>query len=110
MQTCSSLTAAASWIFMPQHAVLLRRRGCMWLTMFPSVETATRLAALALDPATPHPVREQAIWSLGYRQVRGLHPATLWPAKAVQVADEALVKLADAATAASKITGEQHGH
>ena len=30
------------------------RRGCMWLTMFPSVETAKRLAAVALDPATPH--------------------------------------------------------
>ena len=102
-----ALAEVGYWMIQPQHAVELRRRGCMWLTMFPSVETATRLAALALDPATPHPVREQAIWSLGYRQVRGLHPATLWPAEAVQVADEALVKLADAATAASKITGEQ---
>jgi hypothetical protein len=71
------------------------------------VDTATRLAALALDVATPQPVREQAIWSLGYRQVRAMHPATLWSAEAVQVADEALVKLADAATSAGKIASEQ---
>ncbi|MEP6860279.1 MAG: hypothetical protein ABJE66_06655 [Deltaproteobacteria bacterium] len=102
-----SLAEVGYWMIQPQHAVELRRRGCIWLTMFPSVATATRLAALALDPATPHPVREQAIWSLGYRQVRGLHPTTLWPAEAIQLADEALVKLADAATLASKITGEQ---
>ena len=52
-------------------------------------------------------MREQAIWSLGYRQLRALHPATLWPAEAMQLADEALVKLADAATAAGKVASEQ---
>ncbi|HEY0190959.1 MAG TPA: hypothetical protein VGC42_07525, partial [Kofleriaceae bacterium] len=49
----------------------------------------------------------QAIWSLGYRQLRSLAPTTLWPAEAIQIADEALVRLADAATAAGKITSEQ---
>src|SRR5439155_15891298 len=85
----------------------LRRRGCMWLTMFPSLDTAQRLAALVLDDATPPPVRDQAIWSLGYRQIRAQHPATRWPGDAVQLADEALVKLADAATTAGKVISEQ---
>ena len=102
-----SLADVGYWMIDPQHAVEQRRRGCLWLTMFPSVETVTRLAALALDVATPQPVREQAIWALGYRQVRAMHASTLWPADAVQLADEALVKLADAATTAGKIASEQ---
>lgn len=102
-----SLAELGYWMIQPQQAMELRRRGCIWLTMFPSVDTASRLAAVALDTATPTPVREQAIWSLGYRQLRGLHPTTLWPTEAIQVADEALVKLADAAQAASKIASEQ---
>ncbi|MEO8552960.1 MAG: hypothetical protein ABI678_23470, partial [Kofleriaceae bacterium] len=103
----AGLAEVGYWMIQARHAVELRRRGCVWLTRFPSVETATRLAALALDPATPQPVREQAIWSLGYRQLRSMHPATLWPAEAVQLADEALVRLADATTTAGKITSEQ---
>jgi hypothetical protein len=102
-----SLAELGYWMISANQTLELRRRGCVWLTMFPSVESATRLAGIALDPATPQPVREQAIWSLGYRQLRGLHPATLWSPDAIQVADEALVKLADAATAAGKVTSEQ---
>lgn len=102
-----SLAQVGTWMLDGRHDVELRKRGCAWLAMFPSVEAATRLAAVALDAATPAPVREQAIWALGHRQVRTLHPSTQWPAAAVQVADEALVKLADAATAAGKITSER---
>lgn len=102
-----TLAEVGYWMIEARHAPELRVRGCTWLTMFPSVETATRLAAVALDPATPHRVREQAIRTLGDRQLRALHRATQWPAAAVQVADEALVKLADAATAAGKVTSEQ---
>ena len=101
------LAQVGYWMLDGRHDVELRRRACAWLAMFPSVETATRLAAVALDAATPAPVREQAIWALGYRQLRAMHAQTQWPAAAVQVADEALVKLADAATAAGKITSEQ---
>jgi hypothetical protein len=75
--------------------------------MFPSVETVERLSKVAFDPATPQPVREQAIWTLGYRQVRVAHPSTRWPTVAVQLADEALVKLADAASSVGKVTSEQ---
>lgn len=98
------------WMIDASHSVELRRRGCIWLTRFPSVETAKRLGTLVLDPATPEPVREQATWTLGYRQVRAMHPSTLWPADAVHIADEALAKLADAATVAGKITSEQLPH
>src|SRR5262245_38043586 len=95
------------WMIEPKHAIELRRQGCIWLTMFPSVETVQRLVAIAQDTATPMPVREQAVWTLGYRQARGLHPSTQWSSEAVQLADEALVKLADAATTAGKIQSEE---
>jgi hypothetical protein len=102
-----SLADIGYWLIDARHPVELRRQGCTWLTMFPSVETVRRLAAIAQDSATPPPVREQAIWTLGYRQARALHPSTRWSAEAVQLADEALVKLADATTTAGKITSEQ---
>lgn len=102
-----SLAEIGYWMLDARHAPELRRQGCVWLTMFPSLETVKRLAAVAQDAATPPPVREQAIWTLGYRQARALHPSTRWPAEAVQLADEALVKLADAATTAGKITSEE---
>jgi hypothetical protein len=105
-----SLAEVGHWMIEPKHAVELRRRGCVWLTRFPSVDTARRLAGIVADPATPQPVREQAIWTLGYRQARAMHPRTQWPIDAVQIADEALAKLADAMTVAGKITSEQLPH
>ena len=102
-----SLAELGYWMLEPRHAVELRRLGCAWLTMFPSIETARRLAALVGDATTPAPVRDQAIWTLGYRQQRALHPATLWPAAAIQIADEALFGLADAATTAGKVASDQ---
>src|SRR5688572_6477835 len=63
-----SLADIGYWMIEPRHAVELRRQGCIWLTMFPSVETVERLANIAHDPATPTPVREQAICTLGHRQ------------------------------------------
>lgn len=98
------------WMIEPGHAVELRRQGCLWLAQFPSAETAKRLAAVALEAATPPPVREQAIWSLGHRQLRGMHPSTQWSAEAVQLADEALVRIASEATIRGKITSEQLPH
>jgi hypothetical protein len=103
----ASLAEVGYWMLDARHAVELRRQACVWLTMFPSVETVKRLAAVTQDPATPTPVREQAIWTLGYRQARALHPSTRWSVEAVQLADEALVKLADAATSAGKITSDE---
>ena len=105
-----SLADIGYWMIEARQAVETRRRGCIWLTRFPSAETAKRLARLVADPATPSPVREQATWTLGYRQIRGLHPSTQWSTDAVQIADEALGKLADAMTTAGKITIEQLPH
>ncbi|HTL33719.1 MAG TPA: hypothetical protein VL326_11375 [Kofleriaceae bacterium] len=102
-----SLAEVGYWMLQPKHGPELRRQGCVWLTMFPSVDTVERVAAVALDPATPMPVREQAIWTLGYRQLRCLHPSTRWTTEAVQLADEALIKLGDAATTAGKVASEQ---
>jgi hypothetical protein len=98
------------WMIEPGHAVELRRQGCLWLAQFPSAETARRLARVALEAGTPPPVREQAIWSLGYRQLRGMHPATQWSTEAVQLADDALVRIASEATIRGKITSEQLPH
>ena len=104
------LAAVGMWMLEDKHAVELRRRGCVWLTMFPSVEMAKRLAAVATDERTPAPVREQAIWSLGYRQLRAKHASTLWPAEAVHIADEALIRIAHAATTDGKIGSDQLPH
>jgi hypothetical protein len=103
----ASLAEVGWWMIEARHAPELRRRGCVWLTMFPSEETATRLAAVVADAATPEPVREQATWTLGYRQVRAMHARTRWTPGAIQIADEALAKLADAATTAGAVTSER---
>jgi hypothetical protein len=102
-----ALAELGYWMIEAKHSVEMRRRGCIWLTMFPSVLTVEKLAALAFDAATPAPVREQAICTLGYRQVRAMHPTTRWPTDAVQLADDTLVRLADAATTAGKIASEE---
>ena len=102
-----ALAEIGMWMTDAARAAELRAAGCTWLARFPSVDTAKRLAAVALDPATPEPVREQAIASLGRRELRALWPDTIWPADALQIADDALVKLADAMTTAGKLASEQ---
>ena len=105
-----SLAEVGYWMLDAKHSASMRAQGCIWLTRFPTVETAKRLAKIVGDPATPYPVREQATWALGHRQLRALHPSTQWAPDAVQIADEALAKLADAMTAAGKISSEQLPH
>ncbi|HLL22593.1 MAG TPA: hypothetical protein VK427_10695, partial [Kofleriaceae bacterium] len=102
-----ALADVGLWMLQDNHAVELRVRGCIWLTMFPTTEVVKRVAAVALDVSTPAPVREQAIWTLGYRQLRAMHPSTLWPSDAIQIADEALVNLAHTATSDGKIGSDQ---
>jgi hypothetical protein len=99
-----ALAAVGRWMLEDKHTLELRRRGAIWLAMFPSNETAKALAALALAETTPAPLRSQAIWTLGYRQLRRMHPSTKWSPDAVQIADEALVKIAHAATSDGAIT------
>src|SRR5262249_23659289 len=101
------LAEVGDWMIGARHSVELRRLRCAWLALFPSVETARQLAAVVADAHVPAPVRERAIAALGARSLRGRHPSTLWSADALHVADDALLKLADAATMAGKLTSEQ---
>jgi hypothetical protein len=55
-----------------------RVEGCIWLTMFPSVETVEALARIALDANDPVEVRNQATRTLGYRQLQEDHDAYGW--------------------------------
>ena len=105
-----ALADVGHWLVAPARAVELRCRGCAWLAMFPSVESVRKLAALALDRATPAPVRDAGIGALGRRELRDLNAATRWPADAAQLADEALVQLADAATGAGQLNSEALPH
>jgi hypothetical protein len=101
------LAELGAWLLDPRQTLDARRHGCAWLAMFPSVAMVKQLAPIALDAATPLPVREAAIAALGDRQLRGRHPRTWWPSEAVSIADEALVRIATAADDAGKITSEQ---
>jgi hypothetical protein len=101
------LAGVGLWMLEDSRTVELRRRGCIWLTMFPTSDVMKRVAQVALDPATPAPVREQAIWTLGYRQLRAMHPATKWSTEAIQIADEALVRIAHTATSDGKIGSDR---
>jgi len=83
----------------PDH----RLAGTVFLTLFPNAETMTRLAKVALDNTVPLAVRDQATWSLGYRQARQAHPEVLWSADAIRIADDALLTLAESATEAGRI-------
>jgi hypothetical protein len=87
----------------PRHEVAKRALGCAWLAKLPGVDTAKRLAVVALDAAAPPNVRDAAIAALGARAVHDGHPSTWWPPDAVQIADDALFKLADAMVADGRI-------
>lgn len=106
-----ALAELGAWMIQPRQTAELRRLGCAWLAMFPTVETVRALAATALAPAAPPAVREEAIRALGGgRQLRRRHPSTLWSAEAVQLADEALIQLAAAATAEGRIASDRLPH
>jgi len=68
-----------------------RRQACVWLTLFPSEEMASALSRVLLDDTEPEELRNQAAWSLGFRQAQERHEGILWPATAVARANDALV-------------------
>src|SRR5579859_1059674 len=78
-----------------------RRQACVWLTLFPSEAMAEALARVLLDDAEPVELRDQAAWSLGFRQVQERHDALLWPAEAIARANDALVEAWQRGLAAS---------
>jgi hypothetical protein len=99
----AGLAALGHELLSARYPTELRRFACAWLTLFPTAETMSRLAAVALSSDEPAPLREQAIWSLGYRQARAQPAEVMWSDEAVAVADPALVTLAREATAAGAV-------
>lgn len=78
-----------------------RVQACVWLTLFPSDAMADALARVLLDDAEPAAVRDQAAWSLGFRQAQERHEALLWPASAIARANAALAEAWERGLAAS---------
>ncbi len=102
-----ALAELGLWMLAPARPLAVRVQGCVWLTMFPSVDVARRLAAVALDEREPLAVRDQAAWTLGYRQARGHHPRARWDAATLAVADVALLTLVERATRDGVVALEQ---
>jgi tetratricopeptide (TPR) repeat protein len=76
----------------PDRSVEERRQACVWLTLFPSDEMVDALAGVLLDERTPAPLRDQAAWSLGFRQAQERDDALLWPTTAIARANDAIVE------------------
>ncbi len=93
-----SLLEVGLWMTEGGRDVAIRQLGCAWLALFPSERSIGRLAVLA----TELPVRDAAIRALTDRQLRDKHPSTRWSPAAIQLADDALFRLADAATTAGR--------
>lgn len=93
-----SLVELGLWMTDGTREVALRQRGCALLALFPTDRAIERLAALAGEPA----VRDAAIRGLTDRQLRTKHPSTQWSREAVQLADDAMFRIADAATTAGR--------
>lgn len=87
----------------PERHHTVRQFACAWLTLFPSAETMRRLSAVALADDTPGNVREQAVWSLGFRQARRQPESVQWSLEAVEIADGTLIELAHRAAQAGRI-------
>ncbi len=101
------LAEVGAWMIAPRRAPEIRRAGCEWLSMFPGSDTARRLGKVALDRAAPPSVRDEAIRSLGDRQIRDLDPATTWSRDAVQIADDVLGQVADESDRIGTVTFAQ---
>jgi hypothetical protein len=93
-----SLVEVGLWMTDGPRDVAIRQLGCAWLALFPTERSIERLAALSTEP----PVRDAAIRALTDRQLRDKHPSTRWSAVAIQLADDALFRIADAATTAGR--------
>jgi hypothetical protein len=81
------------WLSRGTHPEM-RRRGCKWLNLFPSRDMVRALRAVALSPDEPRPVRDQAVWALGYRQLQNRHDALFWSPEVIALADATLLDVA----------------
>lgn len=83
-----------------------RRQGCVWLTLYPTEDSIAALAAIARSPEEPRDVRDQAAWSLGFRQAQRRHPSARWTDAVVARADAALLEVVREQAARGKVTLE----
>ena len=95
-----SLVEVGLWMTEGSRDVAIRQLGCAWLSLFPVERAIDRLAVLS----TELPIRDAAIRALTHRQLRDRHPSTRWSPVAIQLADDALFRLADAATTAGRVS------
>ncbi len=72
-----------------------QRLGCIWLTHFPEVDTIDRVARVALDDTRSLAVRDQAAWTLCFRQRQTRPPSLYFSPEAEATADTALRALLD---------------
>jgi hypothetical protein len=75
-----------------ENELEVRRLGCVWLTMFPSLETVGAMRTIALDASEPLSLRDQAAWTLGFRQLQTRHESLFWAPGVVRAADGALLE------------------
>jgi hypothetical protein len=68
-----------------------RRWGAVWLTHFPSPRMVEAMGAVLRDAEQPPPLRSQAAWTLGFRQVQERHPTLLWTPDVVRAANAELI-------------------
>lgn len=80
-----------------------RRQGCVWATLFPSEEMVAALAAIASSEDEPIELRDQAVWSLGFRQAQQRSGALRWTDATIAAADRVLAELVRRETAAGKV-------
>lgn len=69
--------------------------GCIWLTQFPDVESIEAVARTALDETRSLAVRDQAVWTLCFRQRQTRDPSLYFSPEAEATADKALRALLD---------------
>jgi hypothetical protein len=98
-----ALEALGHELLAASHHPEMRRRACMWLGMFPSLEMVAALRAIALSPDEPRPLRDQAAWTLGFRQLQDRHDALHWRPDVVAAADAALLEVARLPTARDEL-------
>lgn len=97
------LAAFAHRLLDPREHPTTRRQGCVWATLFPSEEMVEALAAIALSEDEPIELRDQAAWSLGFRQAQRRSASLRWTEAAVAAADRALAQLVRRETAVGKV-------
>lgn len=91
----------------PGQVPQLREHGAHWLTHFPTLRTVEALGAVLRESGAPLSVRDQAAWSLGFRQRRDAHASLRWTTDVTAAADAVLAEALERDLTAQKVSLEQ---